>query len=83
MMTEIYTLKPGYQLPSRNQATRLTEMRNELIMGEDKMNACMTGYLTKLLILLVLLWTHADKVKRIMLIPRDLERTCIYLATDQ
>ena len=82
-MTEIYTLKPGYKLPSRNQATRLTEMRNELIMGEDKMNACMTGYLTKLLILLVLLWTHADKVKRIMLIPRDLERTCIYLATDQ
>ena len=57
MMTEIYTLKPGYMLPSRNQATRLTEMRNELIMGEDKMHACMTRYLTKLLILLALLWT--------------------------
>ena len=55
MMTEIYTLKPGYKLPSRNQATRLTEMRNELIMGEDKMHACMTRYLTKLLILLALL----------------------------
>lgn len=24
-----------------------------------------------------------DKVKRIMLIPSDLEQTCIYLATDQ
>ena len=24
-----------------------------------------------------------DKVKKIMLIPSDLERTCIYLATDQ
>ena len=55
MMTEIYTLKPGYKLPSRNQATRLTEMCNELIMGEDKMHACMTRYLTKLLILLALL----------------------------
>lgn len=41
-MTEIYTLnnnKPGYKLPSRNKAIRLTEMRNELIMGEDKMRA--------------------------------------------
>ena len=24
-----------------------------------------------------------DKVRRIMLIPSDLEQTCIYLATDQ
>ena len=32
-------------------------------MGEDKMHAG-SRYLTKLLILLALLWTHADKVKK-------------------